>query len=184
MFLWNSNSASAPQRKSLLSLAFRELRSAENMESSPKHQENSCIKYWTFVSKAQQSIAIGELRSVTYRPSMNALVIEQSLLQSHFLVGNLVLGHILNKHKEREMRGEHLWILLLLSVNKFPQARLKSFLPQLLLRALFKAHLGTGLSALFAGDRESTAESSSTPCISHVAAKACGGKRAYEAHGA
>lgn len=36
---------------------------------------------------------------------MNALVIEQSLLQSHFLVGNLVFGHILNKHKEREMRG-------------------------------------------------------------------------------
>lgn len=45
LFLWNSNSASAQQGKCLLSLAFRELRSAENRKSSPKHQENSRIKY-------------------------------------------------------------------------------------------------------------------------------------------
>lgn len=35
---------------------------------------------------------------------MNAFIIQQSFLQSHFLICNLVFGHILYKHKDREMK--------------------------------------------------------------------------------
>lgn len=44
-----------------------------------------------------------EVQAHTYRPSVDAFIMQQSFLQGHFLISDLVFGHILFKHKERSM---------------------------------------------------------------------------------